>query len=154
MARGRTIRARSAGFTLIELVMVMVILGVLAVVALPKMVDTTAWRLRAYSDDLVSQTLSARRMALSQRRPIVATITQSGVVFAYAAGGTLATLNCPVGATPCIAEAGTRSISFNAANSGSTVTSTGTTLTITVSGGSYSRALQVANETGHVLAPT
>jgi prepilin-type N-terminal cleavage/methylation domain-containing protein len=38
---------RHAGFTLIELVMVMVMVGALATFALPRMTDVTAWRLRA-----------------------------------------------------------------------------------------------------------
>ena len=38
----------AAGFTLVELVMVMVIVGVLAIFVLPKALDLTAWRLRAF----------------------------------------------------------------------------------------------------------
>ena len=50
------------------------------------MVDTNLWRLRAYSDDVLSLTASMRRLALSQRRPIVGTITASGISFAYVSG--------------------------------------------------------------------
>lgn len=146
-------RRRSAGFTMIELVMVMVITAVLAIVAIPRVVDTAMWSLRSYSDTLLSQLQTARRMALAQRRPIVATVTTSGVSLAYVAGGSIATLGCPSAVANCIAETG--SVTFNAGNSGSTVTSSGGTLSITVSGGtSFSRQLQIAPETGLIQAPS
>jgi Tfp pilus assembly protein FimT len=134
---------------LVELVMVMLIVAIVATVALPKMTDTSLWGLRAYSDTVVSQLQSARRMALAQRRPIVATVSSTGVTLAYVAGGTIATLGCPSGSSPCIAETG--SITFNSGHSGSTVTSAGAVFTITVSGGqSFSRQLRVDSETGHI----
>ena len=143
--------ARQAGFTLVELVMVIIVTGVLAAIALPKFVDTTMWRLRAFSDDLVSQALAARRLALSQRRPVVATITPTGVGFAYASGGTIATIACPAAVPSCIGEAGSRTVTFNASNSGAATTSSGATLSITVTdGGSFSRIIQVETETGLV----
>lgn len=132
--------------------MTMLVIAILAAVALPKMTDTSLWSLRAYSDSVVSELQSARRMALAQRRPIMATVSTTGVTLAYVAGGTIATLACPSGASPCIAETG--SITFNAGNSGSAVTSGGGTLSITVTGGSFSRQLQIAPETGLIQAPS
>lgn len=99
----------AGGFTLVELVMVLVVVGALAVFALPRLTDLTAWRLRAYADTLAAQTMAMQRLALSQRRPVVATLTPGGARFDYAAGGTLVTLDCPAAVSPCIAEGGTRS---------------------------------------------
>jgi prepilin-type N-terminal cleavage/methylation domain-containing protein len=142
-------RPRAAGFTLVELVMVIVITALVAVVALPKLMDTGIWRLRAFSDDLISQGLSARRMALTQRRPITATISASGVSFSYASGALLASLSCPSTVPACIAETTVRSVTFNNGNTGSALTSTGAALDITVSNGSgYSRVIRVETETG------
>jgi prepilin-type N-terminal cleavage/methylation domain-containing protein len=136
-----------AGFTLVELVMVMVLIGVLAVFAAPRMMDLTAWRLRAFSDTLQAETLAMQRRAITQRRPITATIVGTGVSFTDATG-TLATLACPAAASPCIAEAGPRSVTFNAAHSGRATTSTGAALTLTIGSGDAQRRLAIAHETG------
>jgi hypothetical protein len=128
--------------------MVVLIVGALAVFALPRTLDLTMWRLRAYGDELQAQMMAMQRLALSQRRPVVATFTPAGVEFAYVAGGTLASLPCPAAANPCIAEAGTRSVTFNAGNTGRAVTSSGSALPVTVGTGSGARNWQVEAETG------
>jgi prepilin-type N-terminal cleavage/methylation domain-containing protein len=136
-----------AGFTLVELVMVIVIIGVLAVFALPAL-DLTTFRLRGFADELKAQHAAMQRLALTQRRPVVATFTTTGATFAYVAGGTIASVPCPVSTSPCLAESGTRTVTFNANNSGSAVTSTGGTLPVTVSYGTTSLAYQIETETG------
>lgn len=141
-------RPRQHGFTLIELVIVITLVGALAVVALPRMIDTTFWRLKAFGDDMQAQTQYHLRLAMAQRRPVVASISPTGLSFDYAAGGNLSTLACPASATPCIAEAGTRSVTFNSSNQGGAVTSTGSALTVTVLGGTYSQAFRIEAETG------
>ena len=143
-----TRRRAAAGFTLIELIMVMVIVGVMAVFVLPKALDLTEWRLRAYGDELQVQAMAMQRLALAQRRPVVATIDTTGVQFAYASGGSLLSLPCPASASPCISEAGPRTVTFNADNSGRSTTSTGSALALTVSAGSSARTYRVEAETG------
>ncbi|MFT7724186.1 MAG: prepilin-type N-terminal cleavage/methylation domain-containing protein [Roseateles sp.] len=138
----------SRGFTLVELVLVIVIMAALAVFALPQVLDTTLWRLRAFGDELQSRHQALQRLALQQRRPIVATFTGTGVSWAYAAGGELGSLPCPAAESPCIAEGGSRSVTFNSANSGATATGSGTDLTVTVAAGSYSQAYRVVADTG------
>jgi len=145
----RLVRHRGqAGFTLIELLMVIVIVGALSVFVLPKALDLTAWRLRAFGDELTAQMQAMQRLALAQRRPVVATLNTTGVSFDYAAGGNLVTVTCPAGATPCIAEAGPRTVTFNASNSGRATTSTGGTLPVTVTSGTTSQSYVVETETG------
>jgi prepilin-type N-terminal cleavage/methylation domain-containing protein len=137
-----------AGFTLVELVMVMLVIGALSVFVLPRALDLTTWRLTAFAQELQAQSMALQRMALTQRRPVVATITATGVSFDYVAGGNLATLSCPATASPCIAQTGTTTVTFNAGNTGSTATSTGSALAITVSSGSTTLNYQVETETG------
>ncbi len=139
---------RSTGFTLIELVLVIVITAALAVFALPKVLDTTLWRLRSFGDDLMARHQAMLRLALQQRRPIVATITGSGVSWAYASGAGLGSLSCPAAESPCIAEGGSRTVTFNSGNTGATATSTAASLAITVASGSYSQGYRVEVDTG------
>jgi prepilin-type N-terminal cleavage/methylation domain-containing protein len=151
MSRGAT---NQAGFTLIELVMTIILVGIVSVFVMPRVLDLTMWRLRAYGDEVVAQTLAMGRMALAQRRAIVASITPTGVSFAYQASGTtIGTVPCPTTITSCIAEAATRTVTFNSGNSGSTVTSTGAAVTVTVSSGTYTQAYQIESETG-LIYPT
>jgi len=139
---------RQAGFTMVELVMVLVIVGALAVFALPKALDLTAWRLRAFGDELQAQMLAMQRLALAQRRPVVATVNTTGVSFDYVAGGNLVTLACPSTASPCIAESGPRTVTFNVGNSGRATTSSGAALALTVSSGTTSQSYVIEAETG------
>lgn len=144
--------AQDAGFTLIELILVLLLTAALAVTALPKIVDLGLWRLRAFGDDMQAQHQAMLRLALQQRRPIVATITGADVTYTDAGGTVLHTLSCPATESPCIAEGGSRTVTFNAGNSGSTSTSTGAALTVTVASGSYSQAYQIEHETGLIYA--
>nr|WP_295083164.1 type II secretion system protein [uncultured Roseateles sp.] len=139
---------RSQGFTLIELVVVMVMIAALSVFALPRLLDTEMWRLRAFSDDLQSQMQAMLRLSLVQRRPIIASISGSGVSFVYAAGPSLGSISCPATSSPCIAESAVRTITFNSANSGSSITSTAAAMPVTVSVGGFSQAFVLENETG------
>jgi len=136
------------GFTLIELVMVMIVIGVMAVFVVPRALDLTDWRLRAFGDELQAQSMAMQRLALAQRRPVVATLTPTGASFAYVAGGNLVTLPCPAATSPCISQAGTRTVTFNAGNSGRAVTSTGGSLPVTVASGNWSRSFSIEAETG------
>lgn len=145
--------ARRSGFTLIELILVTVITAALAVFALPKVLDTTLWRLRSFGDDLLARHQAMLRLALQQRRPIVATITGSGVSWAYGSGAAIDALPCPATETPCIAEGGSRTVTFNSGNRGAVVTSTGAALSVTVASGSYSQAYRVEADTG-LIYPT
>jgi prepilin-type N-terminal cleavage/methylation domain-containing protein len=144
----RTRPLNRAGFTLIELILVILLIGVLAVFVMPRALDLTMWRLRAFGDELRAQVHAMQRLALVQRRPIVATLNTTGVSFAYVGGGLLASVDCPASASPCIAEAGPRSVTFNALNSGRATTSTGAALPVTVASGSTSTSFVIEAETG------
>ena len=140
------------GFTLVELVLVIMVTGALAVFVVPRMLDLTAWRLRAFGDEMVAQTQAMQRLALTQRRVVVGTFTDTGVSFAYSGGTALLSLPCPAAASPCISSATPSTVTFNAGNSGAAVTSSGAALTVSVAGGGTTRHWRIEPDTGLMRA--
>ena len=61
------------GFTLIELIMVIVILGVLAVYAAPRMFDNKDFYARGFHDEALAYLRYAQKTAIAQRRTVCVT---------------------------------------------------------------------------------
>ncbi len=136
------------GFTLIEMIMVIVIVGALAVFALPRLLDLTAWRLRAFSDEMQSTTAAMLRLSLAQRKPVIATFSTTGVAYAYVAGGSLGGVNCPAAVAACLTGTSAGTATFNSLNAGNTVTSP-TVLTIDVTDGTTTQySFRLETDTG------
>lgn len=68
------------GFTLIELIMVMVILGVLAVYAAPRMFTAGDFTARGFRDETLSLLRFAQKTAIAQRRTVCVALSAGGVV--------------------------------------------------------------------------
>ena len=79
----RPLQRRAAGvcrgFTLIELIMVLVIAGVLAVVALPRMFNATEFQSRGLSDQVQASLRYAQKIAIAQHRFVCATFTANSL---------------------------------------------------------------------------
>ena len=158
---------RHQGFTLVELIMVIVLLGILAAVAAPRMFNTTDFYARGFHDETLAYLRYAQKTAIAQRRTVCVTFSAAGVkpgtvnLKTAAAAGTNSCpndLTGPKGESPAKLEAragvGFSSLdttSFNFDGQGQPVTSAGaaqTTQTIQID--SVSNSIKVETATGFV----
>lgn len=83
---------RARGFTLVELIAVMVVIGILAVAALPRFFDRNVFEARGFLDETRALLRYAQKTAVAQRRT---------VCVAFAAGGVALTIAGAAGANAC-----------------------------------------------------
>ncbi|WP_295759844.1 prepilin-type N-terminal cleavage/methylation domain-containing protein [Undibacterium sp.] len=78
------------GFTLIELVMVMVLIGILAIAVLPRFFDRNTFDARGYFDQSISMVRYAQKLAIAQRRDVFVNVTGNSMCLTYATETTCA----------------------------------------------------------------
>ena len=71
---------QQAGFTLVELVVMIIIIGVLAVAAMPRFFDRTDFDARGFFDATMSTLRYAQKTAVAQRRTVCVTFSAAGAV--------------------------------------------------------------------------
>lgn len=82
-------RAQQSGFTLIELILVIIILGVLAVYAAPRMFDSADFKARGFHDASLSLLRYAQKTAIAQRRTVCVSFTSNNASLRTASNATV-----------------------------------------------------------------
>lgn len=76
---------RQCGFTLIELIMVIVILGILAIYAAPRMFNSGDFYARGFHDETLALVRYAQKSAVAQRRTVCVAFTANSATLTIAA---------------------------------------------------------------------
>lgn len=157
-------RGKSRGFTLIELIMVLVLLGVLAVFAAPKIFNRSDFDARGFHDVTLSYLRYAQKTAIAQRRTVCVGFTTTSVALSIAktaavfdcSGANGVVLNGPDGKVPPVSVTtmnygATAPTAFGFDGLGQPVNSSGTALaTQTLSVANSGKTITVEGGTGYV----
>ena len=102
-------RTAQRGFTLIELVTVVVLLGVLSVVIAPRAFNNQVFNARGLHDETLAFVRYAHKTAIAQRRTVCLAFTGTSVALAIAplpaSSDCTATLTGPTGQSPALLTA-------------------------------------------------
>ena len=74
---------RTGGFTLVELIMVLIIVGILAVTALPRFFQRQTFDARAFSDRVFAVVSYAQKTAIAQHRPVFVRLDGASVAACF-----------------------------------------------------------------------
>ncbi|MGV8893980.1 MAG: pilus assembly FimT family protein [Burkholderiaceae bacterium] len=100
----------SHGFTLVELIMVMIITGIMAAVVAPKLMDNSDIQARGFADQVKASLRYAQKTAVAQRRFVCAAFTSSSITLTINAAAACpgATLASPSGELTYVVTAPSR----------------------------------------------
>lgn len=81
-------RRRHAGFTVVELIAVIVVLGIVSAMALPRLTDRSAFQARGFEDEVLAALRHARALAVASGCPVQVSIAGNGYTLNQQAGCT------------------------------------------------------------------
>jgi MSHA pilin protein MshC len=90
--------SNNRGFTIVELVVVIIILGIISAVAAPRFFDLQDYKEIAFKDELVSALRFAQKRAVASGEVVEVVIQSNGYSVHYAASGN--TVKHPAGSSP------------------------------------------------------
>lgn len=76
-------KSHQSGFTMVELVTIMVILGVIAAIAAPRFFDRGTFDSRSFYDQAIATLRYAQKAAIAQRRFVCVAFTANSVTLTY-----------------------------------------------------------------------
>lgn len=153
--------SRQKGFTLIELVMVIVLLGILSATVLPKFFDVSTYKQQAFFDDTLNAVRYAQKLAVATGCKVQVSVSAN----AYTLNGPADRSQCAITSptfSQTIRNPGTGAAAYTGSETGVTLTSTSAAfnfdalgqasanVTLTVAGG---KTISVVRDTGFVYAP-
>jgi MSHA pilin protein MshC len=149
--------ACNAGFTLVEMVVVLILVGILAVVAIPRLVGIGSYDTLGFYDRVASGLRYAQKQAIAKRRNVCATFAATSVTFTFAAVAGAAqpcdtNLVGPGGQSPYTLSPQSSGVAFTATPANFSFDALGrpsTAQTISITGDGI-RTLSVEPETGYV----
>ena len=145
---------RLLGFTTIELVVTIVMIGALVAVALPRFIGRDSFDSRGFYDKSVAVVRLAQKTAVAWRRPVFVCVTATQVTAGTAAGcGTPLPNTVSGGAATETAPSGVtlNTVTFSFDRLGRPSAATTITFTTTIPGDT-TRQIAIAAETGYVAA--
>lgn len=132
-----TTMAQQRGFTLTELIMVIVIVGILSVAALPRFFDNDVFQQRGAADQVKSALRFAQKAAVAKHAPVSVVVAPGATDCATTLAGL--TLTCTV----AVLNSGAATYTFNALGQ---LTSPVAPATLTIGG----TTIRIEAETGYV----
>lgn len=140
---------QSSGFTLIELVMIIVILSIVSVIVLPKFGDNSAFQARGFADQVLATLRYAQKSAIAQHQNVCVTLTATTLTLKMDNSACSTDLNLPATQSNTLTAPSGISLSTTAASlTFNALGQASTAATVTISG--VTAPITVEAETGYV----
>lgn len=157
--RCKALNSTQAGFSLIELVVVIVLLGIIAAVVMPRWRGGSGFEERALRDQMIAALRYAQKSAVAARRTVCVDFTAVPSKVDFSISSAYPAANCSVGSSLVgpdganLSVSASGSVTFTSSASSFTFDAAGrpsVAVSITVSGLPAALAINVESETGYV----